>query len=103
MQTRHQRHYTRAFIAALLTLALATMLASFAEARDQSQVRAFKKESPCPATGRSKGRCPGWQVDHRIPLKCGGADRPANMQWLTVQDHKIKTAREARLCRKPRR
>ena len=55
---------------------------------------------PCPATGMQRGACPGWQVDHIKPLKCGGADAPANMQWLTVHDHKLKTKREAKLCRK---
>jgi len=34
---------------------------------------------------------------------CGGDDAPHNMQWLTVEQHKAKTKREARLCRKPRR
>ena len=36
-------------------------------------------------------------------LQAGDAlDAPANMQWLTVADHKAKTRREARLCRAPR-
>lgn len=52
-----------------------------------------------PATGKPRGRCPGWEVDHAIPLKCGGADHRSNMQWLTVEAHKDKTRREARLCR----
>lgn len=59
----------------------------------------FKRLQPCPATSRPRGPCPGWQIDHRTPLKCGGPDHPDNMQWLTIDDHKRKTAREARLCR----
>ena len=58
------------------------------------------KMNPCPATGKARGACPGWQVDHIKPLKCGGADLPHNMQWLTVEQHKIKTAREAKDCRR---
>jgi 5-methylcytosine-specific restriction endonuclease McrA len=29
-----------------------------------------------------RGACPGWEVDHVIPLACGGCDAVANMQWL---------------------
>lgn len=69
-------------------------------ARDRNVPRHFQKLHPCPATGKRTGPCPGWQIDHRIPLKCGGADKLANLQWLTVKDHKAKTRREARWCRK---
>lgn len=36
----------------------------------------------------------GYQVDHIIPLSQGGTDSPYNMQLLTVEQHKAKTARE---------
>lgn len=45
---------------------------------------AFKKAHPCPATGLSTGSCPGWQMDHTIPLKCGGCDSVSNLAWLPV-------------------
>jgi hypothetical protein len=45
----------------------------------------FRKNNPCPATGSTKGRCPGYHVDHIVPLACGGADAPGNMQWLTAR------------------
>lgn len=51
-------------------------------ARSASEVRKFKLEHPCPATGLSTGPCPGWAVDHVIPLACGGCDSVENMQWL---------------------
>jgi hypothetical protein len=38
----------------------------------------------------------GYEVDHIIPLSQGGSDSPSNMQLLTVQQHRIKTARERR-------
>jgi 5-methylcytosine-specific restriction endonuclease McrA len=60
----------------------------------------FQRAHACPATGRHRGACPGYQVDHIRPLKCGGPDRPENMQWLTVEQHKEKTGREAPLCRR---
>lgn len=59
----------------------------------------FVKANPCPATGKVRGKCEGWEVDHVEPLKCGGADAPANMQWLTVEQHKAKTKAEAKRCR----
>lgn len=43
---------------------------------------AFLRAHPCPVTGVSTGPCPGWQVDHVIPLACGGCDAVSNMQWL---------------------
>jgi hypothetical protein len=52
-------------------------------ARDPRELSAFKKQHPCPATGKTYGSCPGYVVDHVIPLKRGGADRPENMQWQT--------------------
>ncbi|MDR2905636.1 MAG: HNH endonuclease [Helicobacteraceae bacterium] len=71
-------------------------------ARDRKARADFMLSHPCPSTGKTKGACPGYQVDHVIPLKCGGADHRSNMQWLTISDHKAKTKREAKLCRKPK-
>jgi hypothetical protein len=42
----------------------------------------FKKHYPCPATGKMSGSCPGWAIDHVIPLACGGCDAIINLQWL---------------------
>jgi 5-methylcytosine-specific restriction endonuclease McrA len=56
----------------------------------------FRHTNPCPSTGKTTGACRGYQIDHRIPLSKGGADSPSNMQWLTTQQHKAKTAQERR-------
>jgi hypothetical protein len=40
-------------------------------------------------TGYAHGR-PGYVVDHIVPLKRGGCDCPANMQWQTVAEAKAK-------------
>lgn len=71
--------------------------------RDRAQVRAFRAENPCPATGLVHGACPGWHVDHVLPLCAGGGDRPSNMQWITKEDHRFKTLVDERECRKARR
>ena len=51
---------------------------------------AFKKQSPCPSTGKTSGSCPGYVIDHVKPLKRGGADAPGNMQWQTKEAAKAK-------------
>jgi 5-methylcytosine-specific restriction endonuclease McrA len=70
------------------------------ESRSAKARSLFMWENPCPATGKNEGRCYGYEVDHVIPLKCGGADHKSNMQWLTIDEHKAKTKREAKLCLK---
>jgi hypothetical protein len=52
-------------------------------ARDPRQTNAFKKQHPCPSTGKTSGSCPGYVIDHKQALKHGGADAPSNMQWQT--------------------
>jgi hypothetical protein len=58
----------------------------------------LERQHPCPSTGRTSGRCPGYVVDHVRPLECGGADAPSNMQWQTIAEGKAKDKTE-RLCR----
>jgi hypothetical protein len=55
---------------------------------------AFQREHPCPSTGKTNGRCPGYVVDHIKPLEWGGADATFNMQWQTVADAKAKDKTE---------
>jgi hypothetical protein len=62
-------------------------------ARSQVAKSQFLKQS-----GYPKGR-PGYVVDHIVPLECGGADSPSNMQWQTVAQAKIKDRTE-RNCRR---
>lgn len=71
--------------------------------RSAKQVRAFRSANPCPATGAPRGACPGWVVDHVVPLCAGGADAPHNMQWQSVAEAKAKDREEHATCRKLRK
>jgi hypothetical protein len=62
-------------------------------ARSESAKETFMRES-----GYPKGR-PGYVVDHIIPLACGGADAPGNMQWQSLDQAKAKDKVERKGCR----
>ena len=49
-------------------------------------------------TGFPHGR-PGYVIDHIVPLACGGADAPSNMQWQTIAAGKLKDKKERAHCR----
>lgn len=88
----------------LIVLSLvSTSIAGAKSERDPHQRAAFVKAHPCPATGKTRGACPGYVVDHIKPLCSGGADRPSNMQWQTVAEAKKKDRIEAEQCRAYRR
>lgn len=87
----------------LLAALLAATLIHPAAAKTQRSyaVKAeFKRLNPCPANGNRRGPCPNYHVDHVTPLCAGGPDAVDNMQWLTVEEHKAKTKREAGMCRR---
>lgn len=84
-----------AMLLALLFLALSLP----ADARDASARRAFVRDTPCPTTGKLRGACRGWEVDHIVPLCAGGADHPSNMQWIGKEPHKAKTRADVRGCK----
>jgi hypothetical protein len=84
---------------------LALALPTFAQPiqRSQAEIRAFRAENPCPATGKTRGPCGGHEIDHADPICAGGADRRENMQWLTTQEHRWKSRSDLRLCAQHRR
>lgn len=65
-------------------------------ARSPAAKAASQKSHPCPTDGRTSGPCPGYVIDHIKPLKRGGADSPANMQWQTTAAAKAKDKIERR-------
>jgi hypothetical protein len=50
-------------------------------------------------TGYPHGR-KGYVIDHVVPLACGGADSPSNMQWQTKAEAKAKDKWERNGCRR---
>lgn len=84
----------------ILALSL-SFLASAALACDHShsQYLKFRAKHACPGTGKTKGACPGYVVDHIVPLCAGGVDNPTNMQWQTVADSKLKDKLERLQCK----
>ncbi len=68
--------------------------------RSAKAIYAFRAINVCPATEQHRGACPGWQVDHVLPLCMGGPDALPNLQWLSVADHRFKTFVDVRECRK---
>lgn len=81
-------------------LAFAATPADARTKRSQSAKVEFKAAHPCPATGRRKGPCKGYVIDHVKALACGGPDAPSNMQWQTVAEGKAKDKWERRECGK---
>ncbi len=78
---------------ALLCVALGVPSAVLARIKRSSAARhEFMRN-----TGYPNGR-PGYIVDHVVPLACGGADGPSNMQWQTVAEAKVKDKVERQGC-----
>jgi len=91
----------------LLTLAMTLFIAVCSinpittygkQERSQAAKSDFKELYPCPKTGKSHGACTGWIIDHLIPLACGGADAPYNMQWQDKTAAKAKDKWERKGC-----
>lgn len=80
-------------MALLMNVAIGDMI------HDPTQRAAFVKEHPCPATEpHTKASCPGFVVGHIKALACGGADRPENMQWQTLEEAKARDKIERLWC-----
>ena len=93
--------FKAAICAALaLSISLVAPQAVAKSHRDPAKRAAFTKMHPCPSTGKARGRCPGYVVDHVVPLCAGGRDHPSNMQWQTQEDAKKKDRIEREMCRR---
>lgn len=65
--------------------------------RSTNVLNYFKQAHPCPANGLTTGSCPGWVMDHVIPLACGGVDAVFNIQWLPTDAWKAKSLWERKI------
>ena len=93
---------TSAALAALAALAIALPCVA-ADSRSFRAEVLFRLEHPCPATGESQGECKGYVIDRIIPVACGGAEEPANMQWQTLAEAREKDRWEKIGCRPGRK
>lgn len=85
--------------ALLIIMIVATIFATDALARSRTPVRQFYKMMACPSTMKIAPPCPGYVVDHVVPLCAGGADAPSNMQWQEYQESLLKDKVEREMCR----
>lgn len=86
-----------------LLIFILLLLAPDADARDRGEVRLFRSQHPCPATGLTTGPCKNWRIDHVIPLCAGGDDTPGNMAWQPLIESRKKDREELALCRELRK
>ncbi len=73
------------FLAAFSAQAGDLRLCDTRQVRGYAAKAEFRKIHECPSTGRNTGACPGWQVDHVIPLASCGCDIVENLQWLKTE------------------
>lgn len=66
--------------------------------RSKKAVSVFRATVRCPVTGEVGKRCPGYVVDHVVPLACCGADSVENMHWQTKAAAKVKDRWERKRC-----
>ncbi len=67
--------------------------------RHRAPVREFRQSNPCPSTGLTDGKCPGFVVDHVVPLCFGGPDTADNLQWQELQLSYRKDVFERAACK----
>jgi hypothetical protein len=89
-------------LAAILVLAASAASACPAH-RSVSQRALFTSANVCPSLGVIASSCPGFVVDHLIPLCAGGPDTAKNMQWQTIAESKQKDKVERAQCAALRR
>jgi hypothetical protein len=85
-------------LAGVVFLSLLLSAHSDAAQRNRAVRAEFQRANPCPSTELRRGRCPGYVVDHIVPLCAGGADAASNLQWQDRRESHVKDGQERRLC-----
>lgn len=68
--------------------------------RSEAPKIAFAHLHACPSTGLHIPHCPGYVIDHIVPLCACGPDAPSNMQWQSLAASKVKDRLERKQCRR---
>lgn len=85
----------------VIVLSLAVGSAAGAE-RSSTVIHQFRKLNPCPATGKIERTCPGYVIDHIVPLCAGGPDILENLTYQKTADSYRKDKLERDICRRLR-
>lgn len=91
-----------------LSILLSLCMQAEAKSYRDPKIRAeFQRLNPCPnkewqirpgTQGGRRGACPGWEIDHAESICAGGPDTIDNMQWLTKEQHHLKTLMDIKRC-----
>lgn len=65
--------------------------------RDPRVRQAFVEQNPCPIFDDKTGKCAA-EVDHADALCAGGKDSVENMQYLSKEQHRLKTLMDIKRC-----
>ena len=99
---RHRGAASAAFVIA--TVAAATSVVAAPPSKERRTLRTltpraeFVQLNPCPANGRAVAACPGYIIEHAIPLCAGGRDTADNLVWRRASDARRREAVEQRYC-----
>lgn len=83
-----------------LQLSILLSLCMQAEAksyRDPAVRQAFTEQNPCPIVDEKTGKCLA-EVDHKEALCAGGKDEVENLQYLSKEQHRLKTLMDIKRC-----
>lgn len=93
---------THLLLASVFALLCPSLQAAERQRPSNAEVH-FRLANPCPSTGETGGACPGYVIDRVIPVACGGAEDPDNMQWQTLAEAREKDRWERIGCRAGRK
>ena len=91
-------HVRRRFAPLASACVAATMSASVVAAPHLAEIE-FQRLNPCPSNHARQGACPGYAIEHVVPLCLGGPDVAYNMRWQRSPQGKPADPAATRDCR----